>query len=223
MLGAIALHCVAVLWLAWMPELHPGEGGRRSAKTGAVPVRVRAVVEPQGLAAAEPPPALAEEPGQGADKAPLSGPVATSGIPGSVPESEEQALLERLAREAAEAAAAREAIGAISFDDYIPAARLSQRPLIQEQVQLPWPEGGGVPDGALYMGRFRLYIDEQGRVRRIMGETGNLLPPLVRLTQDTFSNARFAPGELAGRQVKSWIRIEVTFDARGIVSTRMLN
>lgn len=129
----------------------------------------------------------------------------------------------RLTREAAEAAAAREAIAGASFDDYLSAARLTKRPQVRDPIELPWPVGQGVPDGALYHGRFRLFIDDQGRVRRILGEGGNLLPPLVQLTLETFQQARFSPGELEGRQVRSWIRIEVTFDARGVASTRALN
>lgn len=107
-------------------------------------------------------------------------------------------------------------------DEYIDAARLSVRPRIQDVVQIPWPEGIRIPDGVLYLGRFRLFIDERGHVMRIDGEGGTLLGPMIQQAQSIFMRARFVPGQLEGQPVRSWIRIEIEYDARGVVYTRTL-
>lgn len=224
MLGALAIHALVASLLAWTVGIPVGEGGRLadvsvSDRPVVRSLQVRSVTSSPELT----PSALPAT--EGAESTAQARPaVSAAAVSSTSPaEESEEALMARLAREATEAAAAREAIAGASFEDYLSAARLTRRPQIQDPIQLPWPMGQGVPDGELYQGRFRVFIDDHGRVRRILGEGGNLLPPLVQLTLDTFQQARFAPGELEGRAVRSWIRIEVTFDARGVGSTRALN
>lgn len=125
-------------------------------------------------------------------------------------------------REIAEVAQARQAFVGFPQDAYLPASSLTRRPGIQDVINLPWPEGQGVTEGRLYRGWFKLFIDEEGRVRRLQWEGGNLPAPLQKITTDAFRDARFTAGELSGRRVKAWIRIEAEFDGRGVLSTRTL-
>ncbi len=105
--------------------------------------------------------------------------------------------------------------------DYLPRASLSKPPVVAAPVLLPWPD---VPaSGEVFVGRFRVFIDEQGRVRRIRGEGPSMPDPYVNATVNTFLSARFQAGELQGMPVKSWIRIEVEFDGRGTATARPLD
>lgn len=105
--------------------------------------------------------------------------------------------------------------------DYLPRASLSKAPIAAVPVLLPWPD---VPvAGQVHIGRFRVFIDEQGRVRRIRGEGSPMPDPYVNATVETFLAARFQAGELQGRAVKCWIRIEVEFDGRGTATARPLD
>ncbi len=105
--------------------------------------------------------------------------------------------------------------------DYLPRASLSKPPMAAVPLQLPWPD---VPvAGQIHIGRFRVFIDEQGRVRRIRGEGSPMPDPYVNATVNAFLAARFEAGELQGKSVKCWIRIEVEFDGRGTATARPLD
>jgi len=62
------------------------------------------------------------------------------------------------------------------------------------------------------VGVLALYIDEQGRVRRIEAEQPALPEAMERAAREAFMAARFSPGQVDGHVVKSRIRVEVVFD-----------
>lgn len=79
-------------------------------------------------------------------------------------------------------------------------------------VQIGYPPG--VPDNELQAGRLTLFIDEHGTVQRILVLDQSLPPPFQEAARNAFLQTRFAPGERAGRNVRSRIDVEVVFDAR---------
>lgn len=79
-------------------------------------------------------------------------------------------------------------------------------------VQIGYPPG--VPDNELQAGRLTLFIDEHGTVQRILVLDQSLPPPFQEAARNAFLQTRFAPGERAGRVVRSRIDVEVVFDAR---------
>ncbi len=97
-------------------------------------------------------------------------------------------------------------------DDYLPRHELTRAPMAQGVVQIPYPEG--VPDGQVHKARLALYIDETGAVRRVRVINGSdLPPPMEEAARLSFLQASFTPGERHGQSVKSYILIEVEFDA----------
>lgn len=93
---------------------------------------------------------------------------------------------------------------------YLSAKSLSVKPTPISKIDLDAPEF----DGYLIPGRLtaRLYISETGSVDSIVVDQSNLPPIFSGKVINTFSQARFAPGEINGKAVKSQIRIEVDFD-----------
>jgi len=96
--------------------------------------------------------------------------------------------------------------------DYLPRSALTVPPRARDQVVIDYP----FFDGALqrYVAEFDLFIDDSGGVVRVVGATPDLPAILADAVRQAFLAARFAPGELDGRPVRSRMRIEVTFDSR---------
>jgi len=128
---------------------------------------------------------------------------------------------------AAEAAASESAeipvvqLAGFNLQDYLPRRAVDEGPRVQGQVSLPWPDG--FPGRQLHKGRFRVYIDEHGRVRRVAAEALEMAQPFVELTQQAFLQAHFEPGKLAGVSVRTWILIEVVYEDSGVVFTQVLS
>ena len=61
------------------------------------------------------------------------------------------------------------------------------------------------------IGIVALFIDEEGRVQEVVAEAPFLPPEHVEATRKAFLSARYAPGEIDGKAVKSRVRVEVTF------------
>ena len=233
--GAVGLHALLLLALVWArggPQL--GEGGL-APEDPALPRKVMVVRQitaaPAPQDASDLPATLPGAAGDArsvsqADADPTAPqrripkqmgaelPPALSGAE-RARQAEEQREIEEIAR-------ARQAFVGFPQDAYLPASSLTRRPGIQDVINLPWPEGQGIPDGVLFRGWFKLFIDEDGVVRRLQWEGGNLPAPMQRITTDAFRNARFTAGELSGRRVKAWVRIEAEFDGRGVLNTRTL-
>jgi hypothetical protein len=92
--------------------------------------------------------------------------------------------------------------------DYLPATMLSQRPVILHDIasELPATFHHLTPQRLI----FRLLINEYGDVDQVLVEQAALSPDLIAQLQQTFLQARFHPGQLQGRTVRSALRIEIT-------------
>jgi hypothetical protein len=77
------------------------------------------------------------------------------------------------------------------------------------QIVIPAPPADVSPEGP--SGILALYIDEEGHVRKVEALEPKLPPAYERLVQEAFEAARYLPGQVDGRIVKSRIRIEVRF------------
>lgn len=103
---------------------------------------------------------------------------------------------------------------------YLPRSELSLGPAPQQAIDLAYPD-------LAPLGRFRavltLFIDDQGVVQRVrFDEAGDAgLPPVLEDTaRQTFLRSPFTPGEVAGRPVRSQLRIEVEFAAETLSESR---
>jgi protein TonB len=95
--------------------------------------------------------------------------------------------------------------------DYLPRSALTVAPRAQAPVTVANPFFDGEADH--YVGEFDLFIDDTGGVVRVVVATPDLPGILSNAVRDAFLPARFVPGEVDGRPVRSRIRIEVTFDS----------
>lgn len=82
---------------------------------------------------------------------------------------------------------------------------------------LQWPANW--PLRRSYSAVLKLYLDEQGRVERVEPDGDGVLPgPLFESARQAFMAADFKPGEVNGQVVKSWMRVEVNFEAGDVQS-----
>lgn len=93
---------------------------------------------------------------------------------------------------------------------YVPRPQLTVPPVLLTDVTIDEPPGlteiGGIRSGVL-----ALYIDDTGRVRHIRTDDWLLPPEYEEAARNAFSKARYRPGEIDGRPVKSRVRVLVTF------------
>ena len=94
---------------------------------------------------------------------------------------------------------------------YLPRPLLTIAPVAQAPVVLLWPADTGLIGS--YSGILKLFIDEQGRVQRVVLDDDGLPETLAEVARQTFQSLVFSPAELDGQRVKSRIRVEVRFDA----------
>lgn len=94
--------------------------------------------------------------------------------------------------------------------DYLPRPLLDRAPVAAGPIAIDYPPIAG--DAGHYRAVLALFIDETGRVRRVRAEGHALPAPLEKAARSAFLDARFRPGEVEGRAVRSLIRVEVSFD-----------
>ncbi|BEP38039.1 hypothetical protein GmRootV59_50100 [Variovorax sp. V59] len=83
-------------------------------------------------------------------------------------------------------------------------------PIAKTTIVLEPPPGEIV--STRLVGILSLFIDEQGRVQRVDAEEPTLPPAFEQVAREAFMAAKFSPGEVEGRAVKSRQRVEVVFD-----------
>lgn len=93
---------------------------------------------------------------------------------------------------------------------YVPRGLLTRSPVAESSVLLSWP--AQAPWRGSFTGVLRLYIDEQGTVRRVEPADEGLPEVLFEAARLAFQDTRFSPGELQGQAVRSVIRVEVSFE-----------
>ena len=96
--------------------------------------------------------------------------------------------------------------------DYYPRAALSLAPAAVDAIVIDYPPIAD--DSGHHVSELSLFIDEAGRVTRVRVDGPALPAALEQAARAAFMGARFRPGEVDGRAVKSRIRIEVVFDMR---------
>ncbi len=102
------------------------------------------------------------------------------------------------------------------YGEYLPRAALTIGPRSIAPVLIDYPAFAG--ERELYAGEFDLLIDDTGGVVRVLSVASDLPLILSDAVRDAFLSARFDPGEIEGRPVRSRLRIEVTFDSRRLPS-----
>jgi hypothetical protein len=94
---------------------------------------------------------------------------------------------------------------------YVPRGQLTRAPQPLAEVDVPFPQDvSGLVDLRVQVS---LFIDETGQVRRVQFDSAAVPPAFARAVVDTFTRARFSPGEIGRAPVPSQIRIEVEFHA----------
>ncbi|VTU34004.1 Gram-negative bacterial tonB protein [Variovorax sp. SRS16] len=114
------------------------------------------------------------------------------------------------AEAAAPIAIASSAVATADRDDYVPRPLLSVPPVAMTPVLLAAPPGETAL--ARYVGILSLFIDEQGKVQDVIADKPDLPAAFEQAAREAFMAARFAPGQIDGRGVKSRQRVEVVFD-----------
>jgi outer membrane biosynthesis protein TonB len=106
--------------------------------------------------------------------------------------------------------------------EYVPRALLSTVPQPTKPLAIPYPREG--PAEGQYTTVLALFIDESGAVRRVRLDGPMLPPALDAAARNAFLNARWQPGQVDGRLVKSLIRVEVVFESgRAMQTSRPLD
>jgi hypothetical protein len=93
-------------------------------------------------------------------------------------------------------------------DRYLSRSALDQGPEPTATVDLPYP--ADAPAGR-FEGVLTLFIDADGRVRRVRHDSGNLPAQLADEARQAFLAARFNPGVKDGQAVGSRLRVAVTY------------
>lgn len=182
-IAALALHG-ALLW-----------GGGPTAAGGAAPGPDRARMAARWITVVRPPtPAGVES----AEEPSLEEPA-----PLPTPASEPPPPQHETATQAAGLAPAND-------DEYVDAGRLAVRPLPVETISIPAPETEG--RSGTYKATLVLFIDRDGTVARITVEDSSLPAELESVARAAFGAARFHPGMIGQRPVKTKLRVEVGFD-----------
>jgi periplasmic protein TonB len=223
--GKTALHwavalSVAVHALAWAMTTSTSarlEADPRPAHAGVAVRWVNAGPAPQLPSRA----AASGSPGVSNDTDPLSSasvPMTAMDTPGTQPVAAPPVLDQPVAATpaAVQAAVPEPSVSSAAglaghVDGYLPRKLLTTPPRPLAEITMRWPPGM-LPLGR-QAGLFTLFIDEAGRVRRMIPDDRSLSPPLEAAAREVFSAAEFLPGELDGRPVKSIIRIEVVYES----------
>jgi hypothetical protein len=203
---SLAAHGAVLGYLrASVPDVPPPATMRPEAtvfETRVVPAAV-----PQQVARVEAPAAVAP----GTEPAPL--PLPEPPLPAQPAAEEPTGSAASAAPQVAEAGAPAPP-SLVEEAPYLPRRELTVAPKLLETVDVPFPEDvEGIVDLKVQL---TLFIDEDGRVRRIrVDRPQQVQPAFERAIRQTWGEARFAPGELRQVPVRSQIRLEVDFEAKG--------
>jgi hypothetical protein len=192
--ASVVLHMVLLAVLGW----HGERGDWTISQLPAWAMKVR-LLQAAGAGAANP---LLPRPTDPAVRAPL---VPASEVPPPAEVQDNGPVADQ-------AGGAPPGLDSAAQDGYLPPEKLTLRPQALSDVVIP-PTEDGAQIGGSQAGVFTLFIDTTGAVRRMVIDGPTLTPGLEVLVRQAFMAARFSPGEVAGRPVKSLLRIEVDFGA----------
>lgn len=94
---------------------------------------------------------------------------------------------------------------------YLP-YELDVRPQIRTRVEPAYPRAAAV-EGITAAFTARVFIDEEGRVERVLAPEKSVADPFAASVIEAFRAARYTPGIKDGKPVKSLLLIEVNFEA----------
>lgn len=99
-----------------------------------------------------------------------------------------------------------------AYADYLEPNRLTQRPTVLGNIDIPYPElEGDKPNIQVVL---TLYINERGIVDRVQVEESGAPRPFVEAAKQAFSSATFRPGRSGDQFTKAKIRVAVDFEIR---------
>ncbi|MBT2335953.1 hypothetical protein J7E49_18795 [Variovorax paradoxus] len=137
----------------------------------------------------------------------------SASVPRSSPPDFSEPIAPASAPDIEPASVASENNSPVDFDgsDYIPRSLLTMPPTALAPIVLGAPEKE-FPAGR-FVGVLSIFIDEEGRVRHVAEEETTLPLLLAQVAREIFEAARFSPGFLEGRPVRSRLKVEVVFDS----------
>ena len=106
---------------------------------------------------------------------------------------------------------APQAASPVPSPGYRSAAEVTESPRPPVGLEFPPPPPGVAMQEQT--GVFTLFVEEDGSISQAVIDGPTLSPPLEALARETLLAAQFTPGKVAGRPVRSFYRIEVTFGA----------
>lgn len=95
------------------------------------------------------------------------------------------------------------------LDNYHSKVYLTTSPEPLASIEIPAPDIAGRRKVQLELS---VFIDERGRVRRVRPESPGVMDAYVQAATQAFEATTFRPGEIAGRPVKSVIKVLVEFE-----------
>lgn len=101
----------------------------------------------------------------------------------------------------------------LPLPEYIPSQYLTFVPKPLGPVEVPFP--AAATDEVRVRILLSLFIDESGHVNQVSVDNAQAMTVLEDAAVSTFLTTRFKPGELAGRAVRSVLRVEVIFESEG--------
>lgn len=102
------------------------------------------------------------------------------------------------------------------FDEalYLPLSVLTKPPTVAGEITIAYPSDDERP--TLLVAALTLFIDEDGTVAKVRAEEPRAPASYERAAIDAFWKARFNPGMVSGRAVKTRMVIRVAFDSGSI-------
>jgi hypothetical protein len=95
------------------------------------------------------------------------------------------------------------------LDNYHSKVYLTTSPEPLASIEIPVPDIAGRRKVQLELS---VFIDERGKVRRVRPESPGVMDAYVQAATQAFEATTFRPGEIAGRPVKSVIKVLVEFE-----------
>lgn len=95
------------------------------------------------------------------------------------------------------------------LDNYHSKVYLTTSPEPLASIEIPAPDIAGRRKVQVELS---VFIDEHGKVRRVRPESPGVMDEYVQAATQAFEATTFRPGEIAGRPVKSVIKVLVEFE-----------
>lgn len=209
---SLAAH-VSLVWLQRSERIRLGHGGRADSGAAVMSVRV--------IAAAEP----AQQPSESIASLPVDVLTPASVLRSAAAPERTAIALEPAHLDSAREAGSRESTAPVNPTvttvsagvEYVPRAMLSDVPEPIKPLSVPYPRNG--PAEGTFTTVLALFINEQGEVVRVRLDGAALPPELDTAAREAFRSARWRPGRMDGRLVKSLIRVEIMFQSGNAMQT----